>query len=157
TEVPTGAPRSFVPPKWEPLVFPDKGIDRCYYELCALSELSLGLRSGDIWVPGSRRYRKFDGYLIEASVWKERKKELLAQAEPSLDCEPYLRERKNLLDEEWKKGAKMTRQHLLPEARMEGDKLIVSPLTRSGPDQAEPWAEKVYAVLPRIHLTQLLE
>lgn len=156
-EVPTDAPRSFVKPKWEPLVFPDKGIDRCYYELCALSELSLGLRSGDIWVQGSRRYRKFDCYLIEASVWNERKEELLAQAEPSLDCETYVSGRKKLLDEELKKVAEMTRQHLLPEARMEGDKLIVSPLTRSGPDQAEQWAEKVYAVLPRIHLTQLLE
>src|SRR5262249_4359242 len=123
----------------------------------ALSELSLGLRSGDIWVQGSRRYRKFDSYLIEASVWNKRKDELLAQAEPSLDCDTYLSQRKKLLHEELQTVAQMTRQHLLPEARMEGNKLIISPLTRSGPDQAEQWAEKVYAVLPRIHLTQLLQ
>ena len=36
-------------------------------------------------------------------------------------------------------------------------RLVISPLTRSGPDQAEKWAEKAYALLPRIHLTQLLE
>ena len=28
---------------------------------------------------------------------------------------------------------------------------------RSGPDQTEKWAERVYALLPRIQLTQLLE
>ncbi len=50
----------------------------------------------------------------------------------------------------------MIRQHRLPEARLEGQ-LVISPLTRSGPDQTEKWAEKVYALLPRIHLTQLLE
>src|SRR6516165_4140585 len=44
--------------------------------------------------PGSRRYRKFDSYLIESSVWAQRKEKLLAQSEPSLDCETYLNERK---------------------------------------------------------------
>lgn len=157
TEVPSDAPRAFVKPKWAPFVFTDSGIDRCYYELCALSELSLGLKSGDIWVQGSRRYRKFDSYLIEASVWAQRKEKLLAQAEPSLDGETYLSGRKKLLDLELKKVAGMTRQHLLPEARLEGNQLVISPLTRSGPDQAEKWAEKIYALLPRIHLTHLLE
>jgi hypothetical protein len=47
-EVLKDAPRSFVKQKWGPYVFTATGIDRCYYELCALSELSLGLKSGDI-------------------------------------------------------------------------------------------------------------
>jgi hypothetical protein len=157
TVIPADAPRSFVKTNWAPFVFTEPGIDRCYYELCALSELSLGLRSGDIWVPGSRRYRKFDAYLIEPSVWAERKEKLLARAEPSLDCETYLNGRKQLLDQELKKVAEMARQHLLPEARMEGTQLVISPQTRSAPDESEKWAEKIYALLPRIHLTQLLE
>ena len=157
TRVPSDAPRSFVRPNWAPFVFTDGGIDRRYYELCALSELSLGLQAGDIWVPGSRRYRKFDSYLIEPTVWAERKEKFLAQAEPSLDCETYVNGRKKLLDQEFKKVAEMIRQHRLPEARLEGQQLVISPLTRSGPDQTEKWAEKVYALLPRIHLTHLLE
>jgi hypothetical protein len=157
TVVPADAPRSFVRANWMPFVFTDSGIDRCHYELCALSELCLGLKSGDIWVPGSRRYRKFDTYLIESSKWAEQKARLLARAEPSLDCDRYLSGRKELLDNELKKVADLTRQQLLPEAWMDGSQLIVSPLTRSGPDHAEKWAEKVYALLPRIHLTQLLE
>ena len=155
-QIPADAPRSFVRSKWAPFVFTDKGIDRCYYELCALSEL-LGLKSGDIWVQGSRRYRQFETYLIEPAIWVKHKERFLQDAEPALDCETYLAERKKLLDQEMKKVAEMTRQHLLPKVRVEGTRLVISPLTRSGPDQAEKWAEKAYALLPRIHLTQLLE
>jgi len=157
TEIPEAAPRTFVKPKWMPFVFKDSGIDRCYYELCALSELSLRLKAGDIWVQGSRRYRKFDSYLIEPFVWAQSKEKLLAQAEPSLDCETYLNKRKALLDQELKKVSEMVRQHLLPEVRMEGTQLVISPLTRSGPEESEKWAERVYTLLPRIHLTHLLE
>ena len=139
------------------IYFTETGIDRCYCELCALSELCVGLRSGDIWVQGSRRYRKFHAYLTGESLSAERKEKLLARAESALDCETCLSGRKQLLDQELKKVAGLTRQLLLPEARMEGSQLIISPLTRSGPDQTEKWAERVYALLPRIHLTQLLE
>jgi len=142
---------------WESFVFTDKGIDRCFYELCALSELSLGLKSGDIWVEGSQRYRKFDSYLIAPAVWAERREGLIRVAEPALDCEAYLAERTALLDQEMKKVAEMIRMQKLPEARMEGTRMVISPLTRTAPEQAEKWAERVYATLPRIHLTQLLE
>ncbi len=47
-KVPENAPLDFVKPRWESHVVTDDGIDRHYYELCALSELRNGLRSGDI-------------------------------------------------------------------------------------------------------------
>ena len=119
--------------------------------------MSLGLKSGDVWVQGSRRYRKFESYLIAPEVWAERKERILREVEPALDCEAYLTDRKAVLDQEMQKVAELIRTHRLPEARMEGTRLIISPLTRTAPEQAEKWAEKVYALLPRIHLTQLLE
>ncbi|WP_289480421.1 hypothetical protein, partial [Escherichia coli] len=33
-------------------------------ELCALSELKNSLRSGDIWVQGSRQFKDFEDYLV---------------------------------------------------------------------------------------------
>jgi len=45
TRVPSDAPRSFVRPTWAPFVFTDGGIDRWYYELCALLEPSFGLQA----------------------------------------------------------------------------------------------------------------
>nr|QTX14653.1 Mobile element protein [Klebsiella pneumoniae] len=51
-KLPADAPTGFIKPRWQKLVMTDAGIDRRYYELCALSELKNSLRSGDIWVQG---------------------------------------------------------------------------------------------------------
>ncbi|MBA2692397.1 MAG: DUF4158 domain-containing protein, partial [Rubrobacter sp.] len=63
-KVPENAPVSFVKPRWRDHVLGGNGeIDKRYYELSALSELKNNLRSGDVWVSGSRRYQDFDDYL----------------------------------------------------------------------------------------------
>ena len=66
-----------------------------------------------------------------------------------MSCKSYLTERKELLDQETKNVAEMVRAW-----RVTGYRLVISPFTRSGPDQTEKWA---YALLPGIHLTELLE
>src|SRR3546814_11570226 len=63
--VPVDAPTSFIKKRWKKLVITDVGIDRRYYELCALSELKNALRSGDIWVQGSRQFKDFEDYRSE--------------------------------------------------------------------------------------------
>jgi Domain of unknown function (DUF4158) len=63
-KVPADSPTDFIRKRWKALVFTDSGMDRRFYELCALSELKNALRSGDIWVQGSRQFKDFDEYLI---------------------------------------------------------------------------------------------
>ena len=74
------------------------GFHRCryrspVYELCALPELKNALRSGDIWVQGSRQFKDFDEYLIP----RERFNALLEAKRLPLvvgtDCEAYLQGR----------------------------------------------------------------
>ncbi|KKM00820.1 hypothetical protein LCGC14_1800630, partial [marine sediment metagenome] len=65
-KVPDDAPTSFVRKRWETLVSTPEGLDRRFYELCVLSELKNSLRSGDIWVQGSRQFKDFDEYLLPA-------------------------------------------------------------------------------------------
>ncbi len=48
-KVPADAPTAFIKPRWKPLVIAPEGLDRKFYEICALSELKNALRSGDIW------------------------------------------------------------------------------------------------------------
>jgi hypothetical protein len=55
-------------PCWKSLVITDVGIDRRFYEICALAELKNSLRSGDIWVQGSRQFKDFDEYLLPADT-----------------------------------------------------------------------------------------
>lgn len=57
-------PTSFIRARWKPLVFTATGTDRGFYEFCALAELKNALRSGDMWVTGSRQFRDFDDYLL---------------------------------------------------------------------------------------------
>jgi hypothetical protein len=57
-------------------VFSESGVDRRYYELCALTEIRNALRSGDIWVPGqpakARRFKAYSrgGLWICAALWR---------------------------------------------------------------------------------------
>lgn len=52
--VPVDAPTTFIKPRWKSLVHAGEGLDRRFYEICALTGLKNALRSGDIWVQGSR-------------------------------------------------------------------------------------------------------
>src|SRR5919202_4658243 len=58
--VPKDAPTAFIKPRWKQYVLTDVGIDRRFYELCALSKLKNALRAGDVWVLGSRQFKAFD-------------------------------------------------------------------------------------------------
>jgi hypothetical protein len=58
--LPEKVPTGLVKPRWQPYVFAAGGIDRHFYEICALAELRDRLRAGDIWVTGSRQYRDFE-------------------------------------------------------------------------------------------------
>lgn len=70
--IPDGAPCDFVSAEWWNYVFDDQQqIVKKYYELCVLFELRTKLRSGDIWVEGSRRYARLDSYLIPAEEWTQ--------------------------------------------------------------------------------------
>ena len=60
--VPKDSPTGFVRRRGKPHVFEGGEIDRSFYELCVLSELRNALRSGDLWVVGSRQFKDFEEY-----------------------------------------------------------------------------------------------
>ena len=93
-KVPENAPVSFVKPRWRDHVLGGEGeIDKRYYELSALSELKNGLRSGDVWVSGSRRYRDFDDYLLTQGSWRNLRESVEMPLPVSISSEGYLGER----------------------------------------------------------------
>ena len=50
------APLNFVSNRWQKHVYDDEGnVNRHYYELAALTELRNYIRSGDVFVSGSRQ------------------------------------------------------------------------------------------------------
>lgn len=100
TNVASDAPTGFVKRRWEKLVMTNTGIDRRYYELCALSELKNSLRSGDIWVQGSRQFRDFQDYLVPAEKFEMLKDTDQLPLDAITDADHYLRDRLNLLEEQ---------------------------------------------------------
>lgn len=143
-KVPATAPLEFVPENWRKVVITPAGIDRQYYEFCALSELKGALRSGDIWVKGSRRYKNFDDYLIP-----EKDFDKLTPALPlpvSADYHEYITSRMTLLQSRLEEVNAMAALGELPDVEISDKGVKVSPL-----------AELVYSMLPRPKITEILD
>jgi TnpA family transposase len=154
-KVPDDAPRGFVRPRWERHVFTNEGIDRRFYETCVLSELGKSLRSGDLSVTGSRRYRDFDDYLLPAQTYAAMRTGGLPLA-IELDAEKYLTQRCELLHAEFLRVDRLARAKELPDASITDGVLKITPLDNQESDEAELLTRQAYGLMPRIKITDLL-
>ena len=154
--LPATAPTGFVRPSWAPYVLRDGKIDHRYYELCVLTELLGRLQAGDVWVSGSRRYRSFDERLIskDALAALQQAGTLPVAVEPDFDR--FIAERRALLDERLIAVEARARASSLPGATIIKGVLKITPSSKTTPPEAEALAERLYAMLPRIRVTDLL-
>jgi hypothetical protein len=137
-------------------VFTDAGLDRRFYELCALAELKNALRSGDIWVQGSRQFKDFDEYLIPSerfSALREANRLSLAVA---TDCEAYLKDRLCRLEQQLETVDRIAQSGELPDVIITVSGLKITPLASAVPEEAEQLIRQAYAPLPRVKITELL-
>ncbi|WJM89021.1 Tn3 family transposase [Pseudomonas brenneri] len=155
-KVPSDAPTAFVKPRWKPLVITSEGIDRRFYEICALSELKNALRSGDIWVKGSRQFRDFEDYLLPPAKFAALKQEQALPLAINPNSDQYLEERLQLLDEQLATVAKLAKDNELPDAILTESGLKITPLDAAVPDTAQALIDKTSQLLPRIKITELL-
>ncbi|KVD75137.1 Tn3 family transposase [Burkholderia ubonensis] len=155
-KMPTDAPTKFIKPRWKPLVFTDPGLDRRYYELCALSELKNALRSGDIWVQGSRQFKDFDDYLLPAEKFETIRQENLLPLPITTDCEQYLQERRQLLEQRLETVNRLAAANDLPDAIITDSGLKITPLDAAVPGAAEALIGQTALMLPRVKITELL-
>lgn len=154
-KLPDDAPRGFIRPRWERHVFTNDGLDRRFYETCVLSELGKSLRSGDLWVTGSRRYRDFDDYLLPAQTFAAMRTAGLPLA-IDLDAEKYLAQRSELLHAEFLRVDRLAQNNELPEASVTDGVLKITPLDNQESDEAELLTRQAYGLMPRIKITDLL-
>ena len=82
--LPDDVPVDFVPDNWQRFVAPEGQPKRRAYELCTLSTLRDKLRSGDIYLPNSRRYTDPETFLIPRSEWLTLRTDVCQQ----LDLDP---------------------------------------------------------------------
>jgi TnpA family transposase len=155
-KVPEDAPTSFVRKRWKSLVEVDGGIDRRFYELCVLSELKNGLRSGDIWVQGSRQFRDFEEYLLPPSRFLAQREQQELGLAVDTDCERYLEDRLTLLKRQMSQVERLAAQNELPDASITASGLKITPLLNAVPDEADTLMRQAYALLPHPKITDLL-
>jgi hypothetical protein len=155
-KVPADAPTNFIKPRWQKLVMTDAGIDRRYYELCALSELKNSLRSGDIWVQGSRQFKDFEDYLVPPAKFASLKQTSELPLAVTTDCDQYLHERLTLLETQLATANRMAQANELPDAIITESGLKITPLDAAVPDTAQALIDQTAMILPHVKITELL-
>ena len=92
-KLPADATLDFVPPRWKRFVVTEEGVDRRYYEMAVMCELKDALRSGDVWVVGSRQFKDFDEYLLPKAVFEQQLADGTVELPVPLEAKAYLDER----------------------------------------------------------------
>jgi TnpA family transposase len=156
-KVPADAPTGFIKKRWEKLVTTDEGLDRRYYELCVLSELKNALRSGDIWVQGSRQFKDFDEYLLPAETVAALKRTDSLPLAVTTDCEQYLDDRLRLLEQRLDAVNRLAAANELPDAIITESGLKITPLDAAVPAAAQALIDQTSMLLPHIKITELLQ
>jgi TnpA family transposase len=155
--LPANPPLGFVRPRWRRFVCREDGVDRRYYELCAMEELRQRLRAGDVWVVGGRRYRSLEDDLLPKASFAE----LRANGEIRLgieaDVHAFLGHRRRLLDANFAAVNALAEQGELSEASIADGELVIRPLRNDTPAEAKALAQRLYALLPRTRITELLD
>jgi TnpA family transposase len=157
--LPRSVPTAFVRERWARHVLPGGGAtgpDRRYYELCVLSELRDRLRAGDVWVAGSRRYRSFEERLVTREALRAMEEDGTLPVAVDPDFDRFIAARRDLLAARLAAVDAKARGGLLPEVTLERGVLKVAPVERSTPPEAEALAARLYAMLPRVRITDLL-
>jgi TnpA family transposase len=145
---------SFISNRWRKYVLEEDGdINKHYYEFAAYTELKNRIRSGDIFVTGSRKYKNFDDYLVTAEYW-ENIKAASSKLAVNICLDEYLRKRNETLH------ARLlyTSENIgkLDGVNIDKDKIHVDKLEKDTPEEAVALSEKLYKLLPRIKLPDLL-
>jgi TnpA family transposase len=154
--LPKTAPTGFVRQRWAPYVLPNGIIDRRYYEFCLLSELRDRLRAGDVWIAGSRQYRSFEDQLLSRQTVHELQQAGTLPIAVEVDFDHFIEGRRILLDKQLTAVDAHAKSGLLPDVTIENGVLKIAPIEKSTPPEAEALAMRLYAMLPRIRITDLL-
>lgn len=156
------APTGFVPIKWRGYLDDARKTGntvgyRHYWELCVLIGLRDGLRTGDVFVPGSRRYADPAAYLLTGEQWEPQRAEFCRLVDKPADPARALA----ALTDEWGEAVGELEQMLAtgdgPVRLDENGDLVISPLTAEDiPTEAIALKAELTEMLPFAPIVSLL-
>lgn len=154
--LPQDAPTSFVRRRWAKYVWSDGVLSRRYYELCVLSELRERLRAGDVWVKGSSTYKSFEDRLISHERLNTLRKNNSLQVNVQCDFGAFLNARRDRLQERLTQIEAKAKNGALTDVAIEKGNLKIAPIERTTTAISDALISRLYALLPRIRITDLL-
>lgn len=156
-KLPAQVPFAFMTRKWRRRVRSDGvTIDLRAWEVAVLVHLRERLRTGDIWVDGSRAWRSFEDYLLPRPIFALMRAEgRLGLAIPDSFAE-WRAERTATLDAKLKELARAAAANAIPDAAISDKGLSVSPIREEERDRIVALSRRLYILVPRIRITSLL-
>jgi hypothetical protein len=150
------APLAHLTDRWRPLVLmSDDTINPNYYEASALDTLRTEVRSGDVAVATSRRYRPFAHYLLPKERWEELKLGGHTRLALSDDPQVYLKQQQTEIHTHL--TAIQNDLTGIPGLTLdEAGNFHLARLEPDVPEEARVLSRQLYAMLPRIDLPDLL-
>ncbi|GHO71332.1 hypothetical protein KSC_102240 [Ktedonobacter sp. SOSP1-52] len=150
------APLGHLTERWRKHALQGDDIAPNYYEAAAFEALKGRVRSGDIAVGGSRRYRAFEGYLLPAPHFEHLTQKSQTRLAVSNEAEAYLADKQREI---------LERLVALQESigKVEGSlcldekgHLYLPPLEKEIPAEVERMRPRAYGMLPPVKLPDLL-
>ncbi|KAF0132316.1 MAG: tnpA, partial [Methylocystaceae bacterium] len=142
-QLPQRPPTAFLKSSWRKLV-------------AVMMTLRDSLSSGDIWVEGSRAFRAFGDFLLPPEAFVARRQEgELGLAVPNFFDE-WRAERTAMLESRLNEIDTLASAGKLVEAAITAEGLSISPIRKDGNDESDDVARRLYGMLPRLRITELL-
>ena len=138
--------------KWHRHLNAQEPGDNRLWEVAVLFQILEAFRSGDIWLPHSRRYADLKQALVPMEAAKTTTR-LTMPFEP----EVWLADRKARLHEGLERLAKAARTGAIPGGSIENGVLKVDRLTGAVPVEADALVLDLYDRLPAVRITDLLQ
>ncbi len=150
------APLGHLTPRWRKYALEGEKITSNYYEAAAFDALKGRVRSGDIAVAGSRRYRPFEHYLLPASDFERLAEKQQTRLAINSDAEAYVTAKQQDITQ---RLAALQESIGTVEGSLtldEKGRLHLPQLEKAVPEDVERLKKRVYEVLPHVQLADLL-
>ncbi|SEG81613.1 Tn3 transposase DDE domain-containing protein [Bacillus sp. ok061] len=131
----------------------DGNINRHFYELAAFTQLRNHVRFGDISIVGSRQHKDFDEYLVPSQDWID-SKEIGTHLAVATHADEYIAERTQILLKRIETFS--NNAHSLDGVDIDKGNLHLQRLEKDTREEAKQLSAKLYHMLPRVKLTDLL-
>ena len=154
--LPPHAPTAFLKSAWRKLIGTGVAADGRAYQVAVMMALRDRLRSGDIWVEGSRAFQAFDDFLLPPETFAARQRDDELGLAVSGRFDAWRAERVGLLDSRLREIDAIASAGKLAEAVITAEGLSFSPIRKGENDESENVTRRLYGMLPRLRITELL-